>query len=245
MRNSNTRFAGLIITLMLGALALSACGGDSGGGGKSNADLLKEAAANMKAAKSYAMTADSASAGQSVKINGMIDIANNSTKLDIDASGQKVSVITIGSDVYLSTDGGTTYTNAGAAGSSVTEGFSSFTKMWDTFQADQVDKVKDALKDGSPATEKIDGVDCRHITGNAKDLSALSNLSGNPSASTDGTLELWVSIDKPYVRQMKIDGTSGGQPVKGTLTWSKFDEKFDIKAPATSSNVNLLTYAGR
>lgn len=244
MKNwANTRLAGVVLTLTLGAMALSACGGDSGGGGKSNADLLKEAAANMKAAKSYTLNADIDQAGQAVKLDGMLDIAGNNTKMNIEASGQKIALITIGSDVYLSTDGGTTYMNAGASGSSITEGFAGFTKMWDTFQPDQVDKAKDALKDGSPATEKIDGVDCKHITADASQLSVLGGATGG--TATTGTLELWISTDKAYIRQMKIDGKSGDQPIKGTLKWSKFDEKFDIKAPATSSKLNPLTAAAR
>jgi hypothetical protein len=240
---TNTRLAGVVITLTLGAMALSACGGDSGTASKSNADLLKEAAANMKAAKSYTLNADVNQAGQAVTINGQLDIANKNTNLAIDASGQKVSVITVGSDVYLSTDGGTTFTNAGAAGSSITSGFAAFTSMWDTFQPDQVDKAKDALKDGTPATEKINGVDCKHITADAKDLSVLG---GSTGSTTQGTIDFWVSTDaKPYIRQMKIDGTSDGQPIKGTFTWDKFDQQFDIKAPPTSFKLNPLTTASR
>ena len=83
---TNTRLTGALITLTLGAMALSACGGDSGAsGGKSNADLMKEAAANMKAAKSYVLTADIDQAGQAVKMNGQIDVGNNNTKMDMEA----------------------------------------------------------------------------------------------------------------------------------------------------------------
>ncbi len=55
-----TRFVGALMVAVMLMLSLAAC--DSGGGnsgansGKSNADLLKEAAANMKAAKSYHWT---------------------------------------------------------------------------------------------------------------------------------------------------------------------------------------------
>jgi hypothetical protein len=240
---TNTRLAGVFITLTLGAMALSACGGDSGttSGGKSNADLLKEAAANMKAAKSYVLTADVDQAGQAVKMNGQIDVANNNTKMDMEASGQKISIISVGNDVFLSMDGGTTYTSAGAAGASMTAGFASFTGMWSSFQDSEIDKAKDALKDGSPATEKINGVDCKHITASAKDLSGLGGTTG----TTEGTIDLWISTDKAYVRQMKLDATSDGQPIKGTFTWDKFNENFDIKAPPTASKLDVLTAASR
>src|SRR3954452_12742537 len=111
---THTRFVGVVITLILGAMALSACGGDTGGssGGKSNADLLKEAAANMKAAKSYTLNADVNQAGQAVKMNGQIDVGNKNMKLDMDNAGQKISMISIGDKVFLSMDGGTTYSDA-------------------------------------------------------------------------------------------------------------------------------------
>jgi hypothetical protein len=244
MKNwTNTRLAGVIITIILGAMALSACGGEAAGG-KSNADLLKEAAANMKAAKSYTLNADVMQGDQAVKMNGQIDVANKNTKMDMEVSGQKISVVNVGNDVYLSTDGGTTFVNAGAAGASVTAGFSAFTSMWDSFKPEDVDKAKDALKDGSPATEKINGVDCKHITANAKDLSVLG--SSGTGGATEGTVDLWISTDAtPYIRQMKIDGTSDGQPIKGTFVWDKFNENFDIKAPPASSQLNIFTTAAR
>src|SRR5436189_1120852 len=122
---THTRFAGVVITLVLGAMALTACGGDSGGGGttKSNADLLKEAAANMKAAKSYTLNADVTQGDQAVKMNGPIDIANKNMKLDMDSAGQKISMISIGDKVYLSMDGGTTYSDAGDSGAGMVAGF--------------------------------------------------------------------------------------------------------------------------
>lgn len=225
----SSRVSGIAATSLICVMALSACGGDSGSG-KSNADLLKEAAANMKAATSYHINADIDQAGQAVKLTGDIDLAKKNMKLDVDAAGTKVSVITVDGKSYLSMDGGTTYTESSDA-DSITSGFSSFTGMWDNFKAEDVDKAKDALKDGTPATETIEGVSSKHITADAKELSML-NPSGDTSTPTEGTLDLWLGpTDKPYIRQMKIDGTSDGQPIKGTLTWSKINETLDIKAP--------------
>lgn len=234
----NIRRSSIVAMLMAGAVALSACGGATA---KSNADLIKAAAANMKAAKSYTLTANVTQGDQAVKLDGMFDLAGNNTKMNVETGGQKISVITVGNDVYLSQDGGTTYTKTDQ-GASIVSGFSSFTKMWDSFNADQVDKVKDSLKDGTPATEKIDGVDTKHITANAKDL-ALSP--GSSTNTTDGTIDLWISTDKEYVRQMKINGTSNGQTVNGTLNWSQFDTPFNIKAPPTSFKLNVSAFANR
>jgi hypothetical protein len=226
----NSRMQGIAATTLLCAITLAACG-DSGGGGKSNADLLKESAANMKTATSYHMDANVEQDGTPVKLTGDIDLANKNVKLDIEAQDQKISVITVDGKSYLSMDGGTTYseTDQGAA---ITSSLASFTGMWDTFKPEDVDKAKDALKDGNPPTETIDGVSTKHIVADAKDLSLLNTTGTDTPNAMEGTLELWLGpTDKPYVRQMKIDGTSDGTPIKGTLTWSKINEKLDIKAP--------------
>ena len=229
----NARIQGIAATSLLCVMALSACGGDAASG-KSNADLLKEAAANMKTATSYHLDANIDQDGQAIKLVGDIDIAKKNLKLDVDASGQKLSVVTVDGKSYLSMDGGTTYTESDQ-GAAMAEGLSSFTGMWDSFKTEEVDKAKDALKDGTPATEKIEGVDSKHITANAKDLSILNTSGTADSAPTEGTLELWLGpTDKPFIRQMKIDGTQDGKPIKGTLTWSKINEDLAIKAPPTN-----------
>lgn len=229
----NARIQGIAATSLLCVMALSACGGDAASG-KSNADLLKEAAANMKAATSYHLDANVEQDGQAIKLVGDIDIAKKNLKLDVEASGQKISVVTVDGKSYLSMDGGTTYTESTDA-SSITSGLSGFTGMWDSFKAEDVDKAKDALKDGTPATEKIEGVDSKHITADAKQLSVLNASGTEGSAPTEGTLELWLGpTDKPFIRQMKIDGTQDSKPIKGTLTWSKINEPMTITAPPTN-----------
>jgi hypothetical protein len=223
------------LVLMVAALVclpmLAAC--DVGGGGgtatKSNADLIKEAAANMKAATSYHMDADVAQGETTVKMGGDIDIANDKAKLNMTVGTTAVEVVRIGDDLYTSLDGGQTWTKGGA-GDDI--GIDQLTGIWDQFKPEEVDKSKDALKDGSPATEQIDGVDTKHITANAQDLQSLS-ASGTTS-TVEGTMDMWVTTDaKPTMRQLKIDGTSDGQPIQGTFKWNKINEQFDIQAPPT------------
>ncbi len=222
------RLAGVVVAATMILPVLSACGGDSGNAGKSNADLLKEGAANMKALKSYHLDADITQGDQAIKMNGDLDVANKNSSLAVNAAGQSVNMVAVGSDSYLSIDGGKTYTKSDA---SSTAGMSGLTDMWSSFKPGDVDKAKDALKDASPATDTIDGVATKHITGNAKDLSALAS-GGSSTSTTEGTIDMWISTDaKPLIYQMKIDGTSDSKPLKGTFKWSKFDQKFDIKAP--------------
>jgi hypothetical protein len=228
-----------VIAIALIVPLLSGCGDT---GNTTNADLLKQAVANMKAATSYAIDASFDQDGQNVKLSGEVDVANNNSKLQIDSGGQRATLITIGDDVYLSTDGGATYADTSNRGVSITQAFTGLMQLWNGFQTDQIDKHKDDLKDGKPAIEKINGMDTKHITGNAKSLS----LAGSSSPSTtDGTVDFWVSTGTPYVMRMKLDGTIGGQPVQGTYSWDKFNQKFDIQAPPISYTQYPVAAAGR
>lgn len=218
-------------------MLLSACGGEGGGGGtttsKSNSDLLKEAAKNMREAQSYTLNADLTAGGQPVKmladLEGLDKDAKNA-KMDMEAAGQKIAIIAIGDKVWASMDGGQTFTDASASGAQMTSSIDELANMWDKLTDDQIDKAKDQLKDGSPATETIDGVNTKHMTGDIKALSALST-SGGGNVS-EGTIDIWVSTDSPSrVHQMRIDAKSNDQPIKGTFKWSNFGKDFDINAP--------------
>jgi len=194
----------------------------------SNAELLKEAAANMKAAKSYHLVVTANTGGQDIKMAGDIDVENSKSKLDMSAAGQNVSVISVAGDTYVSMDGGKTYTKS-PAGTSM--GLDSFTKMWDSFKADEVDKAKDAIKDGSPAEETIGSDATHHMTANTKDLGSLSGASGG---STDAVVDMWITTGgKPTIRKMKMVGTSAGQDMTAEIEWSNIDQAVTIEAPPT------------
>jgi hypothetical protein len=222
-------------TLSLTAImVLAAC--DAGGGGgttttMSNADLLKAAAKNMREVNAYTLDADLETGGQPVKMKADVEGLNSGTKnakMDMDAMGQKVGIIALGDKVFVSTDGGQTYTDAGASGAQMTGSIDSLANMWDQLTDAEIDKAKDQLKDGSPATETIDGVNTKHMTGNLKDLSAL----GSGTGGQEGTVDIWISTDSPsYVRQMRIDAKSGDTATKGTMKWLNFNNDFDIQAP--------------
>ncbi len=225
-----TRFIGVLLTAIVLMLALAAC--DSGGGatsGKSNADLLKEAAANMKAAKSYHLTLTATQDTTDVKMDGDIDVPNKKTKLNMSAQGQNVSMISIGGDSYLSMDGGKNYTKSPTNAAS---GLDSFTKMWDSFKAEDIDKAKDAIKDGSPKEETIGSDATRHMTASTKDL---ASLSATGSSTTDGIVDMWVTTGAaPTVRKMVINGTSDSKPIKATVEWTNVNQSVTIDAPPTT-----------
>lgn len=225
------RFGFIAVLGLVAAAFLAACGGPAAPAALSNADLLKQAVANMDAAKTYHMTADITSSGQTVKLDGDIDRGADNVKLSMSMAGQSVDVIKVGSDYFSSSDGGKTYTKSDA--SSVPD-LSSFYTMWSTIKPGDVDKAKDALKDGTPPTEQIDGADTKHMTGTNKDLSAFV---ASTAGSEDGTLDFWISTDaKPTVRQMKITSTQ----TNGTFKWTKIDAPVNITAPPTSFKPNAL-----
>jgi hypothetical protein len=219
--------------LVVLGLVLTACGGGAGSvAGKSNAELLKAAVANMKAAKSYHMSADIQQGEESVQFEGDIDIANKRMKLDMTAGGHSISMIQIDDKAYLSLDGGVYYPEPPSGEAS---DFDSLVKMWEDISPEDIDKAKDALKDGTPATEQIDGVQTKHITGNAKDLQALS---GEFVEVTDGTIDFWVTTDaNPTIRQMSFQGKSDDKDMKALFKWSKINEDMQIEPPANSSSM--------
>ncbi|MDQ6693544.1 MAG: hypothetical protein M3014_03870 [Chloroflexota bacterium] len=232
-------------------VGLAACGGDNGSGGgtapsaMSNADLLKAAVSNMKAAKSYTLDVTGVAAGTPITMSGPIDVVNKNSSISLQSGGQSIVMTTILSDTFTSIDGGKTFTKSPATAG----GFDSFTAMWTKTKPDDVDKSKDALKDGTPATETIDGAATKHMTADAAALTALNpNSSSAPTAGASsssgatptvegvtGTYDIWVSTDaNPTVRQMRLVGKSGGQDSSFTIKWSKINEAVDIKAPPTT-----------
>ncbi len=252
MSNSTKyRFLSMAVIAVM-SIALAACGGStanntpgsggssSNGGGSTttmnNADLLKAAAASMKAAKGYHIDASGSAAGQAITMTGDIDVAGNKSNLAISAAGLNINAVSIVSDTYLSTDGGKTFTKDTSG--SVSSGFSGFTGMWNNFNPADVDKSASALKDGSPATDNINGTNCHHITGNLKDLSSLgstgvSGSSGATATPTDGTVDIWAANDGSSVCQMKVTTTDGSTNL--TIKWSNINGTFNITAPPASS----------
>ena len=158
---------------------------------------------------------------------GDIDVVNNKSKLDMVAIGQRINVISIGSDTFMSMDGGSTYIKSPT---NFSAGLDAFTQMWNSFNSSDVDRAKDALKDGIPRTERVGNDDTRHMTASTKDLGSLGATGG----STVGTIDMWITTgDKPIVRKMKIAGTTDDKEIIATVEWTNIDQTFTIEAPAT------------
>lgn len=230
------RLLSTLVAAFLCVPLLAACGGDGGSGGtaaKSNADLLKEGVNNMKNVKTFHLKVDANQAGQDIKLEGDIDVANNKMKLDMTAQGQNVDVIAIGSETYMSTDDGASYTKA-PEGTNM--GLGSFTDMFKNLKPEDIDKNKDAFKDGTPKEEQMGGVTTRHMTASCKETPALcAGASKDSNTMQDAVIDLWVSTDaKPLIYKMQVKGAgTGDQAADGSFEWSKFDEPVTVEAPPT------------
>jgi hypothetical protein len=189
----------------------------------------------MRNVDAYTLDANIDAAGQTVIMRADIEglkSGDKNAKMDMEAMGQNISIIVVGDSVYASTDGGQTYLDASASGAQMTSSVDQLATMWNQLTDAEIDRARDQLKDGSPATETIDGVATKHITGNLEDLSAL----GSGTGGQEGTVDIWISTEgTPYIRQMEIDATSNGQATKGTMRWLNFNEDFDITAPPVTS----------
>ncbi|HMA36577.1 MAG TPA: hypothetical protein VKY74_19130 [Chloroflexia bacterium] len=205
-----------------------AAGGNGGGGASGDAALFQQAVNGMKALKSYHMDITTDAGGQNVAMAADVDVANKKLRMDTSTGGQKISIIVIGTDAWMSMDGGKTYT-ANPAGAQMTQSLDGFINMWNTATLPTpTGSGTNGLKAGTPPSEQIDGVDTQHFTIDSKDFGGGASGSGGAG----GTVDLWVSSGaNPGIRQMKTATTGAGQSSSVTIKWSKFDEDLGITAP--------------
>lgn len=195
-------------------------------GSSDNAELLNSAVANMKAAESYTLIVKSAG-GTAISFNADLHFPSRSGFITLSSGSQNAEVLIDGDDAYITTDGGKTYQKGSASDLNL----DNFVNLWDKFESSKISAAGDLLKDGSPATEKIEGAETRHITGSSKEL---GDVLGSGSSSSTGTVEFWLTTDsKPTVRQMRVAGTSSGTTTDVTVNWVKVNELDPIEVPAS------------
>ena len=198
--------------------------GDNGGTiATGNAGLLQQAAAGMRDLKSYRMDITSEVGGQKSQITADVDVASKSLKMTSVASGYSTVIIVIGDQSWVSADGGKTYT-ASPGGAAMTQSLDGFINMWKdaNMTGTATTDANAGIKEGSPATEQIDGTDTKHLI---VDNSAFSGASG-------GSAEMWITTGaNATIRQMKSSVTTSGQTANSTIKWSKLNEDLGIKDP--------------
>ena len=213
----------------------------------SNANLLKKAVINMRKLKSYHLKADIETVGLvTTTLEGDLDIANSEYRLEMATGGIEFQVIGINGESYMSADGGA-FTKS-LAGASLDESIKELNSSWGKLTSQDIETIKDKLHNGTPPTEVINGLDTRHIVGDVVVLKVFNTTSTgsipNPDSITEGTIELWISTEQtPYVVQMRTDSFNidMDHKSKGTLTWSNFNEDFDIQAPPVSNENDTPT----
>lgn len=200
--------------------------GGTGGTLTGGAAEIQAAAKGMKDVKTYHMDITTDAAGMSTKMSADVDATNKNLRITTATGGQNVDVIVVGSDAWISMDGGKTYTKDPSNGS-MAEGIKPFLTMWDNSPMEGgTPPPEGAIKAGSPATETIEGTETNHWI--------IDSAAMGGGAAAGGTVELWVTTgDHPTIRQMKTSSTAAGATSNVLITWSKVNEDLKIEAPAT------------
>jgi hypothetical protein len=195
-----------------------------------NAYLLKRAFTNMRAAKSFSMVINMNNATAVLTSN--LDFANQNYEMQYITPIADVTYILVGKDFYESFDRGHTFVKLDN-GPDMEFGNPA---SKNGFNPEEVDQARDRIVEGKPAVEQIDGVECRHMVVDAKDLPSLAKATGSVFS---GTIEFWVSNnDSPTLRQANGIMILGGVQVSSVIKFAQFNEALDIKAPPASALID-------
>lgn len=205
---------------------------------RSNDDLIREAARNMREAKSYSYKADIFQPNMSFKIKADLDLDGRKSRTDIEGSlyGSilDLQMIERSNSMYTSASDGKAWARTSRSTGSLTFLLTltdPIAEVWTEMADDEVEEAIVHLRDGSPAIEQVDGVTTKHMTGDIMRFPAFAGIIGGHTAS-EGVVDVWISTDSPsYVRRMQISGKSGRENISGSIVWSRFDEVFDIPRP--------------
>jgi hypothetical protein len=204
------------------------------GAQEDNAILLKKAAQNMRDAKSYTLDANIKAGNNTVTMKCDFDTENNKTRCEneLHVVSMKTQVIVIADIVYRSKDSGKSWTKlSGTDASQGASPYSDLREMWDKITNAELDKVVNQFADGVPATEVIEDVNTRHITGDLQSLATLGIRMVGIDSASEGTVDFWISMDGAYVSQMKVQSNSDGLDIINHIKWGNFGEAFTIEAP--------------
>ncbi len=211
-----------------------------------NAELLRQAVANMAAMKSYHIENVGNVGGTATSLIGDFDVAGGRYKFTEQYSGagpsQQYQIIILGNDRYeqnlIAANASYIHDSSGKSDPAA----SSLTQMWVSIKPADLDKAALNFMVGDPASESIDGADTRHFTAPGDSLPSL-NFIPNPITST---VELWISTDtNPTVRQMRLSGqikadaatgnAAANSGFKVVVKWSNFNANFNIQPPVTGN----------
>ena len=233
-----TKVSMALAALGLGAATLAGCGGDGGGGDdfaeKSADDIVKAAKSEMGKLTS-------------VKVSGSLT-----------SDGQEISI-----DLQASSDGDCTGTLGFGEGTTEILGVGGETWMrpdeafWRSFAGDSVDQILAAVGDKwvvIPSEDEsfnqfcdVDELLDQMLEEDDSDGSSYSKAGEDEvdgedvvkidnEDPEDGTSTGFVLVDAPHYL-VQIEKAEGDEP--GKVTFSEFDEDFDVEAPADDEVVDL------
>lgn len=185
----------------------------------------------MKSIKSYRMEVFTIDDNEEYKGSIDMDVANDRFRFSHSGPEGDSLIIQINNDVFMSGSDIKPYFNKATSAQAAR---SLHDERWTYLTAEDIDKAKSKLQDGSPAVEKIDGIDAKHIVVGIKDLQALSLVGSRRITLTNGTVDAWISMSvEPILLKMIVKAIDGDIAIEDRLTWSHFNESLDIQAPSS------------
>lgn len=230
---------GLALAGIGAAAVLAACGGgdgDSGGGSdfadQSADDIVKSAKSDMGDLEAVKVSGTMTSDGQDINIDLQVSSSGDCTG-SIGTGDGKAEMLGVGGDTWMKPDEAFWRTAAGGSADTI---MSMVGDKWVVIPADEdlsgfcdLDEFLDQLlsDDDSGSTYSKAGTD---------EVDGDEVVKIDDEDSEDGTSTGYVLVDDPHYL-VKIEKTEGQDT--GEVTFSEFDEDFDVEAPADDEVVDL------
>ncbi|WP_395695793.1 hypothetical protein [Nocardioides sp.] len=227
---------GMAVAGLGAAAVLTACGGSDFADGSAD-DIAKSAKSAMGDLTSVTVSGEISSGGQDINIDLQTDKDGNCTGT-IGLGSGSADLLGVGGDVWMKPDESFWKTFAGTSADQVIslvgdkwvvvpQGQDSLDQFCDIDSLlEQMLKDDDSSTYSKAGTGSVDGDDVVKIDNKDKD----------GSTSTG-----YVLVDDPHYL-VKIEKTEGEDT--GSVTFSDFDEKVDVEAPADSDVVDLNNLSG-
>lgn len=221
-----------------GAAALVLLAGCGGGFADESADtIVKAAAEDMKKLKSVRMEGDIATQGQEISLDMQV-ATDGACQGSLSMMGGTAEIISTGDETWFKPDDAFWDATAGAQADQVKSmvgdkwvvmppGQSDVASLCDLDQLlDQVGS-KDGIEDAKKGeTEDVDGEEAVVVEGKTEE---------------DDPLKAWIATEGEH-HILKMEVTQGDEP--GTITFSEFDEDFEVQPPADDQVVDFSQMGG-
>lgn len=226
----------MAVTGLGAAVVLTACGGSDGGGfaDESADEIVKTAKADMADLKAVKVSGSVTSSGEQIDIDLQASSDGDCTGT-IGIAGGSTELLGVDGSTWMRPDEAFWRTTAGESADQVIsmvgdkwvvvpaedDSFNTFCDVQDLL--DQM--LKDDDEDKSTYTKK-----------GTEDVDGDETIAIDNKDPEDGTSTGYVLLDEPHYL-VKIEKTDGEDT--GEVTFSEFDEEFDVEAPADDEVIDL------